>query len=280
MKRNTTILITCLLVGGSFLQSKVLGQLQGSNEVEWSTKEIARGVIWKHAHTKELLDIAQNINILEIDTRKRHVTLVYDNDENRPTSEMSREAKALASVNAGFFDMKNGGSTSYIKVDGTLPDKDTLKWRDYPRFTGSLIITRNGRVLVEEKENHRTYTTNRKYDDVLVTGYLLLDDGEKVPLKDESLVTKRHPRTCLGIVSKHKILLVTVDGRSEEANGMDLHELTDLMISLGCKEAINLDGGGSTTMWLADKGVVNMPSDNKKFDHEGERPVSNIIVVK
>lgn len=76
------------------------------------------------------------------------------------------------------------------------------------------------------------------------------------------------------------MILVTVDGRHDQSRGMNLHELTDLMISLGCREAINLDGGGSTTMWLADQGVVNMPSDNKKFDHEGERPVANVIVVR
>src|SRR5690606_25898554 len=102
-----------------------------------------------------------------------------------------------------------------------------------------------------------------KYDDVLVTGNLLMDDGGKVKMKDDAFVMTRHPRTCLGIVSNNKIVLVTVDGRFDQAGGMNLHELTDLMISLGCREAINLDGGGSTTMWLAEYGVVNMPCDNK-----------------
>ncbi len=261
-------------------QPDVFGQLQRFDQVEWETKEVAPGITWKHAHTTALLDTQQNINVLEIDTRKRDLTLVYDKDRNRPTSEMSREVSALASINAGFFDMKNGGSTAYIKVDGTVPDKDTLKWKGYGRYTGALIITKKGRVDIETKGDQQSYTSNKKYDDVLVTGNLLMDDGEKVKMKDDAFVTKRHPRTCLGIVSKNKILLVTVDGRSDQADGMNLHELTDLMISLGCVEAINLDGGGSTTMWLADQGVVNMPSDNKKFDHEGERPVSNIVVVR
>ncbi len=275
-----SIQIMGLIACGMLSQAAAFGQLRGFDQVEWATKEVARGVTWKHAHTTALLGVTQNINVLEIDTRKRDATLLYDRDENRPTSEMSREAKALASVNAGFFDMKNGGSTAYIKVDGTVPDKDTLKWRGYPRFSGALIITRNGKFIIEERRNHNSYTARRKYDDVLVTGPLLMDDGKKVKLDDGSFVTTRHPRTCLGIISKHKVVLVTVDGRSDESHGMDLHELTDLMISLGCREAINLDGGGSTTMWLSDSGVVNMPSDNKKFDHEGERAVSNIIVVR
>ena len=70
---------------------------------------------------------------------------------------------------------------------------------------------------------------------------------------------------------------------AKEARGMSLSELTDLMLSLHCKEAVNLDGGGSTTMWISGKpfdGVVNIPCDNKKFDHTGERAVSNILIAK
>ena len=51
------------------------------------------------------------------------------------------------------------------------------------------------------------------------------------------------------------------------------------MLWLGCTEAINLDGGGSSTMYIKDEGVINFPSDNKQHDHEGERPVSNAILV-
>ena len=79
------------------------------------------------------------------------------------------------------------------------------------------------------------------------------------------------------------MVLLTLDGRTDQAKGMTLAELTDLMISLHCKDAVNLDGGGSTTMWISGKpfnGVVNMPCDNKKFDHEGERAVSDIIIIK
>jgi exopolysaccharide biosynthesis protein len=64
---------------------------------------------------------------------------------------------------------------------------------------------------------------------------------------------------------------------------MTLNELADLMLVLHCKDAVNLDGGGSTTMCISGKpfnGIVNMPCDNKKFDHEGERAVSDIIIIK
>lgn len=78
-------------------------------------------------------------------------------------------------------------------------------------------------------------------------------------------------------------MLLTLDGRTDQAAGMTLLQLTDLMILLHCRDAVNLDGGGSTTMWINGKpfsGVVNMPCDNKTFDHEGERAVSDILIIK
>jgi len=54
-----------------------------------------------------------------------------------------------------------------------------------------------------------------------------------------------------------------VDGRNKNASGMNLYELTKIVRWLGAQNAINLDGGGSTTMWIYDKGVVNYPATIK-----------------
>ena len=62
----------------------------------------------------------------------------------------------------------------------------------------------------------------------------------------------------------------------------NIPELAHLIRILGGKDALNLDGGGSTTLWLsgaADNGIVNYPCDNKRFDHVGERKVPNILYV-
>jgi len=75
-----------------------------------------------------------------------------------------------------------------------------------------------------------------------------------------------HPRTAIGIDSDTgKILLVVVDGRSEFSSGYTLVELAELMVQLGAEEALNLDGGGSSTMAVTPPGgaltVANAPSD-------------------
>lgn len=90
----------------------------------------------------------------------------------------------------------------------------------------------------------------------------------------------RHPRTAVG-VGGGRARLVVVDGRQKPySDGMTLRELATLMLALGARDAINFDGGGSTTLAYADAGasgairVANRPSDQ-----QGERPVGNALAV-
>ena len=89
-----------------------------------------------------------------------------------------------------------------------------------------------------------------------------------------SFVSDGHPRTAIAKTKSGQILLLTVDGRQPgESIGMSLTMLADLLTEFGAVEAINLDGGGSTTMVISNK-LVNKPSDAT-----GERPVSDAILV-
>jgi hypothetical protein len=84
--------------------------------------------------------------------------------------------------------------------------------------------------------------------------------------------TARHPRTAIGF-NGGKIYLVVVDGRQPGYSiGMSLAELAQVMVDLGCTDALNVDGGGSTAMWVRG-GLVNRPSDGR------ERPVANGLLV-
>jgi len=89
----------------------------------------------------------------------------------------------------------------------------------------------------------------------------------------KSFVETRHPRTAVAKIKNGKFLMITVDGRSESSGGISLYDLAALLLELGASDAMNLDGGGSTTMFL-DGRVVNHPSDK-----EGERKVSDAILV-
>lgn len=84
----------------------------------------------------------------------------------------------------------------------------------------------------------------------------------------------RHPRTAIGFSRDSSTLyLLAVDGRSQKSVGMALTELADLMRRLGVWQAMNFDGGGSTTM-VINGALVNVPSDSA-----GERAVGNALMV-
>lgn len=120
----------------------------------------------------------------------------------------------------------------------------------------------------------------QRADDIVSGAGLLLWRGREVAAwKEEQLsmqgfVNARHPRTLIGRDRDGDTWLVVVDGRQPgHSVGMSLPELTALSRRLGLVDALNLDGGGSTTMVVKGK-VVNRPSDPL-----GPRPVSDAIVV-
>ena len=82
----------------------------------------------------------------------------------------------------------------------------------------------------------------------------------------------RHPRSAIGYTKNQEVIVVAVDGRSGSSKGTTLTELAGLMAKLGCVEAMNLDGGGSTTLVL-DGTVLNRPSDG------GLRGVANAVLL-
>ena len=90
-------------------------------------------------------------------------------------------------------------------------------------------------------------------------------------------------RTAVGVGTEGQVMMVTVDGRTAAGDGMTTTELAELMRDLGASEAMNLDGGGSTTMSISDcwiNDVVNHPSDNGSADHNGARTVGSGLYVR
>jgi len=111
-------------------------------------------------------------------------------------------------------------------------------------------------------------------------GRILLDGKavfDSVNIKEKTSIAfleTLHPRTFVAFDrDTTKLFLCTVDGRQETSDGMNFSQMADFLLSLGAWNAINLDGGGSTTMVINGK-VVNSPSDRT-----GERPVANSLQI-
>lgn len=245
----------------------------------WTVKKVAKGVTWKQGHFDNLFNSVQEVNWVEIDLKKqgKHLHLAADAKTLKPTSQFALENNALVAINGGFFNMKDGGAVDYIKVDGQVVNP-TAKKSD--RANAVLSIDKK-RVTIQAASTDNVEESPAR--DVMLSGPLLLQNTNRSNLSKNPFNDNRHPRTAIGIAKKNKLILLVVDGRNAQAQGMNLHELASLMKWIGAQDAMNLDGGGSSTLFVkggSPNDIVNYPSDNKKFDHEGQRNVANIIYLK
>ncbi|MBE0675990.1 MAG: phosphodiester glycosidase family protein [Bacteroidales bacterium] len=284
MAKNESVIRVLLLSVLLALDAAVaLAQDSAYEEAAWDRERIAPGLVWRHSHVRVNDTLYQNINILLVNTRLRELSIVNNSGNNISVAERVNKHTCIAAINGGFFDIVNGGSVTYIKSDGIIPEKGAAReWLTNSNINGCLLIDKKGDMHIEYISENESYDKYSEYPDVLVTGPILLSEGKGEPLPATSLVTTRHPRTVIGCINRNRIAMVTVDGRTPQSAGMTLEEMSEFMLWLRCTDAVNLDGGGSTTMWIRSKpfnGVVNKPCDNNKFDNHGARAVSSIITV-
>lgn len=186
------------------------------------------------------------------------------------TSDMAERCRAVFAVNGDCYGWRDNG---IVIRNGEL-------FRDRPARTG-LVLYGDGRM-----ENYEeTLTTGQEMADrqawiTFSFGPVLVHDNETLIKKKESYtvdikdISPNCPRTAIGKVSDHHFIFVVVDGRQPGySKGIHLNELADLMQSMGCQEAYNLDGGASSTMYFKGQ-VVNHPSS-----HLGERNISDCIFI-
>ena len=245
----------------------------------WSVHPVITGVVWKYCHFDSLFNSRQSVTVLDVDLKDVSSRVEYLDSGFFKTSTRAQEAGAVAAVNGSFFNTKRGGSVVFFQHEGVVitPSNDAPRaYRDNVGFG----IDRSGKVSIIRKPASG-WTLMEDYASVLSSGPLLLFDGDTIAQVREKFNTNRHPRTAIGLTRNNHLIAVVADGRSSQAYGMTTSELATVMKALGCTVAMNLDGGGSSTAWVRGQpfnGVVNYPSDNKKFDHEGERAVANCIV--
>ncbi|OQP52656.1 hypothetical protein A4H97_25390 [Niastella yeongjuensis] len=300
-------IITGLLLTG------VIAQAQSDSlrivKAKWTSKKLAKGVYWKSTHIEnnELFKANQVINVIEVSPNNKRVQMhIVHSDSLEKTSQLGQTAQALAAINGSFFKMRgpdpdyrpdlkgvpklerskldHNRSEVYLRENDSLiapnmPGKKPVRER---HNQGSIAIDGNDFWIVMGDSSNLQSEKTIKARDVLSTGPLMIMDGDDMTIPNDKFCNDRHPRTAMGEKEDGTIVFLVVDGRAKEAAGFSIPELQKLMKWLGCRNAINLDGGGSTTMYVKgqpEAGVVNYPSDNKKWDHAGEREVANAIVI-
>ena len=253
---------------------------QSNNPLKQQEKTFENSIDLIQIKTDSIFNSNQIINLLILpkDSFDRFsVEFGYSYSDLRTTSSFAKSENALAAINGGFFNMDSGGSVTYFEVNETVISRTRnpdLKWGITDRLmNGAIVVGNDFNITLQPAKSEQFYESSKQESAVLVSGPLLLQNSEVLELPNLKFVNKRHPRTCL-CETKESVVFITIDGRKEEAEGMSLIEAQKFLLTIGCIDAINLDGGGSTTMWVRDKGVINTPSDES-----GERPVSNVLLI-
>ena len=111
-------------------------------------------------------------------------------------------------------------------------------------------------------------------------GPVLLQRGEIKISNNEELkfagkaINDKHPRTAMGYTQEGKLIILVIEGRNKQASGATLTQEAQIFKDLGCWEALNLDGGGSSCM------LVNGKETIKVSDVTGQRPVPAIFIIR
>jgi len=240
-------------------------------------------------------------------TVRARVVMSDDEDARETTTSFAHDLGACVVVNGGYFrtDLNPARAIGLLLIDSVLVSRPTPSViRDEVRYTvtrAALGFDSDGRpdigwvsildsTLVEWSEP----TPNRPAApadtllhglahtwhvvDAVAAGPGLISGGKIDVTSDEevffgSAIPKVHPRTAAGITRDGVLILLVVDGRQIESSGVDLEDLASILFELGANEAMNLDGGGSST--IAVNGVLlNVPAGS-----ESEREVMSAIAL-
>jgi hypothetical protein len=193
-----------------------------------------------------------------------------------PPSEIAARDHYDIAINGDFFDAKatkdiEGKKTGYIKGKPAAPIgmamTDGRLWHQNAARPYLEIAASNTAEIVDALANQKPDSAALQ---IIGGGQVILRNGVAIEYQS-AFATDRHPRTAVGVSRGGKWLtFLIVDGRQPSLSiGMTLAELSSEMIRLGCDDAINLDGGGSTTLVYRDPAterlkVLNSPSDGKE----------------
>ncbi len=246
-------------------------------EGHWNEVQLAEGVSWSRLRSADLQGGDQTVNLLRVDPGAPVDRQPHLHDGCQTVPQAAQELGALVGINAGFFG-DGCAPLDLIKADGELLSVNAVTG-SAQRSVGWNADGAPQLAWIDAGADWPEVSDALGSHPSLVTA----GAAEVDPDSDSSFYTSRHPRSALAVTAEGALLLATVDGRTEAGDGMTTDQLASWLLEQGATEAVNLDGGGSTTLYVRDcwvGGVVNHPSDNGAADHHGERSVSDGLYLR
>lgn len=275
-----------------------LGTLKINNRWYCTSQQPRAAIGWSNDNPNVIIDVVNCLTTLKsnsISYPVDGVNLLRNNDEVIIYNDnFLRTTKTVEGCMEYVVNIHNVASIGYnnspIPKGGFVLSVPASKMSRYAISVGSSL---KYQVQVQPKLPDPA-TTSRDWDNVsyIVGGMgLLIKNGKKVidhSLENitDDIFQKKHPRTAIGLLDNGNWVLVVVDGRRNvpgrplhKSVGISMSNLTDVMLKLGCVQALNLDGGGSTTMVLMHE-VINEPCGYDLLDRSVKlRKVSDAILI-
>jgi len=164
----------------------------------------------------------------------------------------------VASTNGDGYNMATGEPGGLLVMEG-------VEWHPIDGG-GFFAILSDGTAMIGTQADYNTYKSQIQ-EGIGGFGTMLIKDGKICISRTDDYYSSRASRTAVGITATGKVVLMVLDGRQEPFScGGSMEEIAQIMFEAGCVEAINLDGGGSTTFVARLPGedelaVVSRPSD-------------------
>lgn len=285
--------------------SAALAFAQAPSGEGWTVVSVADGVsYYNFSGVEPVTGAPQKINVIDWDMANKNYALrqVWY-DEKCTTSTVFRRENAVAAINAAYepesIVVKTGGTYHTCMPKDTVMTTPVPNWKNdgaiYSDATGQTVCIASdgkGKSIAEQ----RAFYESSAWENIFTSSPMLIDDYAPVGTSfvDSTLTAAqmleynyedpvrhqgvRHPRTAVALTENGHFLMIIVDGRRKgDSEGMNARELTRFIErNFHPRYALNMDGGGSTSMCVRGMGdpgthLVNTPSSNKPSEIKKER---------
>lgn len=299
MKRITMLMLLVLAFANVESQAASRKEREPkSGDKGWAVRQLDGDKLVWYSFRGEKFGAQQFVNVLSLDLNCKDYELDFAVlNRGDSLSSVATKRDAVVAIN-GTYEW----DASFVKAGGKVFSEITLPSDHLRYWKHEGAVAYDGKKVKIGYGNKASYLKN-PMPDIFSSSPMLIDnykpvgakfigdisniDIRKLPSEDyRRHQGVRHPRTVVATTRSNRLLLITIDGRSKNSAGMSAKETTEFLIKyFNPRHALNMDGGGSTTMYIKGSGesltdVINYPTDNKRYDHYGQRRVSTHILVK
>lgn len=203
-------------------------------------------------------DEGQDYHLLILAPRSMEVVSTDQEGAWSVVSEFAKKVGAQIAINANFF--------SKTESCGVTAGDGHLWTAAYDGCPMTMAFFRDGRASISSGKSRQDAAFSPSTGLVAaVSGRPRLVERSKPSPTLERFASIRHPRTALGLRKDGTLVILVADGRRERALGLTGPEMSEIFLRERVVDAMNLDGGGSTTLYIeAEGGVQNQPSDGRE----------------